>query len=146
MRLAYKYYDLQTDYLSGRLQKPLVPKHRIFANLGYTTTPKENGSQWKFDATYNWLGQQRFPSTEANPIAFRLPENTTTIGTLNTQITKVFSNVFEIYIGGENITDVRQNNPILSSENPFGENFDTNFVFGPIFGSNFYAGLRFKVY
>jgi len=26
LRLAYKYYDIQTDFNSGRLEKPLVPK------------------------------------------------------------------------------------------------------------------------
>jgi outer membrane receptor for ferrienterochelin and colicin len=146
LRTAYKYYDIKTDYNSGRFMKPLVPKHRLFANVGYSTSPKSNSSQWKFDLTYNWLSEQRFPSTSASPEEFRLPENTPTIATFNTQITRVFSNKFEIYLGGENITDVRQENPIISSEDPFGANFDSNFVFGPIFGGNYYIGLRFKVY
>jgi outer membrane receptor for ferrienterochelin and colicin len=145
LRTAYKFFDVKTDYLNGRLQKPLLPKHRIFANLAYSTTPRDNGSQWKFDVTYNWLSQQRFPDTNMNPIEFRLPDSTPTVGTVNTQVTKVFSNQFEIYVGGENITDVRQDNPILSPENPFGSNFDTNFVYGPIFGYMYYAGLRFKL-
>ena len=34
LRAAYKYYDIQTDYTLGRRIKPLVPKHRLFANLG----------------------------------------------------------------------------------------------------------------
>jgi hypothetical protein len=60
-------------------------------------------------------------------------------------VTKVFSRNFEVYLGSENITDVRQDNPILSSENPFGPNFDSTFVYGPIFGRSFYIGLRFKI-
>ena len=60
-RGAYKYYDIQTDYLVGRRQKSLVPKHRIFANLAYELTGKNALAPWKFDATYNWLSQQRFP-------------------------------------------------------------------------------------
>jgi hypothetical protein len=106
---------------------------------------KDNGSQWKFDATYNWLGEQRFASTVSNPAAYRLPAYTPTVGTLNGQITKVFSNTFEVYVGGENITNVKQNNPILANNDPFGSNFDTTFVYGPIFGSSYYAGLRFKL-
>ena len=35
LRTAYKYYDIQTDYLSGRSERPLQAKHRFFANLGY---------------------------------------------------------------------------------------------------------------
>lgn len=145
LRTAYKFYDVQTDFISGRLQKPLIPQHRIFANLGYETPLSKNGSRWKFDATYNWLSQQRFPSTTLSPQEFQLPENTPTVATLNMQVTKVFSPKFEIYIGGENITNLRQPNPIISAENPFGSNFDSNFVYGPIFGSMYYTGLRFKI-
>ena len=32
------------------------------------------------------------------------------------------------------------------SENPFSQGFDTTLVYGPIFGSMYYAGLRFKIY
>lgn len=145
LRTAYKYYDVQTDYNSGRLLKPLIPQHRVFANASYETKLKSHGSQWKFDATYNWIDRQRFPNTSQSPPEFQLPEYSPTVGTLNLQITKVFSPQFEIYLGGENVTDVRQDNPVISADNPFGPNFDTNFVFGPIFGSMYYAGLRYRI-
>ena len=146
LRLAYKYYDVQTQYGLDKLEKPLVPKNRFFANASYETLLKEGASgQWKFDATFNWLGKQRFASTASNPIEYQLSEYSPTVGTLNAQITKVFSPKFEVYLGGENITNVRQDNPILGADDPFGSNFDTTFVYGPIFGSNYYAGLRFKI-
>ena len=144
LRTAYKYYDIQTQYNSGKLSKPLIPKHRFFANASYETHLQDKG-QWKFDTTFNWLGEQRFSSTAANTSVYQLPEKTPTVATLNAQITKVFSEKFEVYLGGENITNVRQNNPILGAEDPFGSNFDTTFVYGPIFGSMYYAGLRFKI-
>ncbi len=145
IKTAYKFYDVKTQYNSGKLEKPLTPKHRIFANASYETALKENGSQWKFDTTFNWLGEQRFSSTASSPAQFQLPDYTPTLSTLNAQITKVFSNKFEVYLGGENITNVKQDNPIVSADNPFGSNFDTTFVYGPIFGSMYYAGLRFKI-
>ncbi len=145
-RTAYKYYDVQTTYASGKVAKPLIPKHRFFANASYETGIKEGQtSHWKFDVTYNWLSEQRFSSTLSNPIEYRLPEKSPTVGTLNVQVTKVFSPKFEVYLGGENVTNVRQNNPILGADDPFGSNFDTTFVYGPIFGSMYYAGLRFKI-
>lgn len=145
VRTAYKYYDIKTDYNSGKLEKPLIPKNRIFANVSYETNVKENGSQWKYDATYNWLDSQRFPSTELSATEFQLDEYSPTIATLNLQVTKVFSPKFEVYLGGENVTNVRQDNPIVSADNPFGANFDSNFVYGPIFGSMYYAGLRYRI-
>ena len=144
LRTAYKYYDVKTQYLTGKLSKPLTPKHRVFVNAAYETEIKNN-SQWKFDATYNWLGKQRFSSTINNPLQYQLGDFTPTVATLNAQITKVFSDKFEVYLGGENITNNKQRNPILSADNPFGPNFDTNFVYGPIFGSMYYTGLRFKL-
>ncbi|MDC1504477.1 TonB-dependent receptor [Winogradskyella sp.] len=145
IRTAYKYYDIKTDYTSGQLEKPLIPQHRVFANASYETNAKESGAQWKFDATYNWLDSQRFPSTDLSAVEFQLNDYSPTVGTLNLQITKVFSSKFEIYFGGENVTNVRQPNPIISPDNPFSSNFDSNFVYGPIFGNMYYAGLRYRI-
>lgn len=145
LRMAYKYYDVKTDYNSGRLERPLTPKHRFFTNASYETDVNDNGKQWKFDTTFNWLSKQRFSSTVSNPLEYQLPEYTPTLGTLNAQITRVFSPKFEVYLGGENVTNVRQDNPILGANDPFGANFDSTFVYGPIFGGVYYMGLRFRI-
>ncbi|WP_335973950.1 TonB-dependent receptor plug domain-containing protein [Gaetbulibacter jejuensis] len=145
VRLAYKYYDVKTKYQTGKDIRPLTPQHRFFANAGYETHPNDAGGLWKFDATFNWLGEQRFASTTSNLVQYQLPENSPTVATLNAQVTKVFSPKFEVYLGGENITNVRQDNPILGANDPFGSNFDSTFVYGPIFGSMYYAGLRFRI-
>lgn len=146
LRTAYKYYDIKTQYNSGKLDKPLTPKHRIFANASYETAVSEgDASQWKFDVTYNWLGEQRFSSTLSNLPQYQLPTHSPSVETLNAQITRVFSSKLEVYLGGENITNTRQKTPILGADAPFGSNFDTTFVYGPIFGSSYYVGLRYKI-
>lgn len=145
LRMAYKYYDVKTQYNSGKLEKPLTPKHRLFANASYEMLNANEENPWKFDATFNWIGEQRFASTSTSPIEYQLPEFSPTVATLNAQITKVFSEKFEVYLGAENITNVKQDNPIVSNDDPFGSNFDTTFVYGPIFGSMYYTGLRFKI-
>ncbi len=145
LRSAYKYYDISTDYLSGNFQRPLQSKHRVFANLEYETHQKENGSQWKFDFTTNWLGKQQLPNTKTNAAADSFPEFSPSFAVMNAQVTKVFSKTFEIYIGGENIGNYRQSKAVLGSDNPFGTNFDTSIVYAPIFGQMYYAGLRFKI-
>lgn len=145
LRTAYKYYDISTDYLSGSFQRPLQAKHRFFGNLEYETHIKEKGKQWKFDFTWNWLGKQQLPTTATNPIDDRLPAFSPSFSVMNTQITRTFSSVFEVYIGGENIGNYRQQNAILGEHNPFGTHFDTSIVYAPIFGQMYYAGLRFKI-
>jgi hypothetical protein len=64
---------------------------------------------------------------------------------LNTQLTRVFSEKFEIYLGGENIGNYTQNNPILDSDNPFGTNFDSTLIFAPIIAPMLYIGVRLKL-
>jgi outer membrane receptor for ferrienterochelin and colicins len=145
LKTAYKFYDVKTQYASGKLEKPLTSQHRYFANLSYELHSEKDGGVWKFDTTFNWLGKQRFSSTSMSPQAYQLPTYSPSISTLNLQFTKVFSEAFEIYLGAENVTNVKQKSPILSSESPFGSNFDTTFVYGPIFGSTFYTGLRYKL-
>nr|WP_315149567.1 TonB-dependent receptor plug domain-containing protein [uncultured Flavobacterium sp.] len=145
VRTAYKYYDIQTDYLSGRSERPLQAKHRFFANLGYETHIGDTGNHWKFDFTYNWMGQQKLPETASNPVEDRLPMYSPSYSLMNAQITRIFSSVFEIYLGGENIGNYKQEKAILGNDNPFGTTFDASIVYAPIFGQMYYAGLRFKI-
>jgi outer membrane receptor for ferrienterochelin and colicin len=144
-RSAYKYFDISTDYLSGSFQRPLQAKHRVFANLEYETHIAEKGKQWKFDFTWNWLGKQQLPNTDTNAEQDGFGNTSPSFSVMNAQITRTFSSVFEIYVGGENIGNYRQHKAVLGSDNPFGTNFDTSIVYAPIFGQMYYAGLRFKI-
>ncbi|MNF25158.1 Vitamin B12 transporter BtuB [compost metagenome] len=144
-RSAYKFYDIQTDYLSGTFQRPLQAKHRFFGNLEYETHIGDKGKQWKFDYTFNWIGQQQLPNTSTNPVNDRLPEFSPSYSLMNAQITRTFSSTFEVYIGGENIGNYKQDKAILGSDDPFGPNFDASIVYAPVFGQMYYAGLRFKI-
>ncbi len=145
LRAAYKYFDISTAYKSGNLQKPLQPKNRFFINTSYNTILKDNGSQWKFDLTFNSIGRQRLPSTKNNILEYQLEDFSNSFQLLNSQITKVFNDSFQVYLGAENITNIRQKNPVLGNESPFSSFFDTTIVYAPIFGRTIYAGLRFVI-
>lgn len=145
LRTAYKYYDIQTAYLSATFQRPLQAKHRFFANFSFETPATEKAKQWKFDYTLNWLGKQQLPNTATNPVEDRLPEFSNSFSVMNVQVTRAFSAVFELYVGGENIGNYQQDKAIIGSKNPFGPTFDTSIVFAPVFGQMYYAGLRFKI-
>jgi outer membrane receptor for ferrienterochelin and colicins len=144
LRTAYKYYDIQTDYLRGTFQRPLQAKHRFLGNLEYET-PSNNGKQWKFDYTFNWSGKQQLPYTASNPVEDQFPDFSPSYAVMNAQVTRVFSPVFEVYVGGENIGNYKQQKAILGAEDPFGPNFDASIAYAPIFGQMYYAGLRFKI-
>ncbi|MGO1649989.1 MAG: TonB-dependent receptor domain-containing protein [Sphingobacterium sp.] len=141
-KMAYRFLDVQTDYDAGRLQKPLTAKHRGFLNLAYFTH-----SGWSFDYTLNAIGKKRLPNTTDNPVEYQLPTQSDAYLTMNAQVTRSFGQErnFDIYLGGENLTNFYQKDPILAFDEPFGNHFDTNMLWGPITGRMFYIGVRYHL-
>ena len=151
LKLAYRRSDVKTDYQEGLLNKPLVAKDRGFANLSYTTRQGDKG-YWMFDGTLQIIGEQRLPSTASNPEGLQRPDRSPAFVTFNTQITRSFNvgrsgtkTALDVYIGAENLFDYRQKDPILGADDPFGPYFDSGLVWGPIFGRNIYAGVRYTL-
>jgi hypothetical protein len=85
LRTAYKFYDIQTDYLSGTYQRPLQEN---IVSLGYET-PLDKGKQWKFDYTLNWPGNSNI-AYSTNPEVDRLPEFSPSFSVMNIQVTRIF--------------------------------------------------------
>lgn len=63
---------------------------------------------------------------------------------MNAQLTKYFR-YWNIYVGSENLTNFKQQNPIAGVDNPFGNQFDATNVWGPTVGRRIYMGLRFNL-
>ncbi|MGN6400514.1 MAG: TonB-dependent receptor domain-containing protein, partial [Flavisolibacter sp.] len=111
LRLAYRFFDVKTNYGSKLLEKPFTAKHRAFANLAYDL----NG--WKLDYTINLTGSKRIPSTLENPAAYRLNNYSPSYITMNAQVSKSIGKekLFDFYIGGENLANYFQNNTIIAA-------------------------------
>lgn len=143
-RLAYKYYDVQADYLSGRKEVPFIAKHRAFINLSYSTPKTEKGGFWAFNSTLNWVGKQRLPNTQDNPMEYQLSPYSSSYMTLNAQISKNFNEKIRAYFGAENLTNKIQHQAIIDPKNPFGNYFDGGMIYAPIMPRNFYIGFDFE--
>ena len=143
-RLAYKYYDVQADYLSGRKEVPFMAKHRAFINLSYATPKTEKGGFWAFNSTLNWVGKQRLPNTQDNPMEYQLSPYSSSYMTLNAQISKNFNEKIRAYLGAENLTNKIQHQAIIDPKNPFGNYFDGGMIYAPIMPRNFYIGFDFE--
>lgn len=139
VRLAYRWYDVRTTFGTALLQKPLQARHRAFLNMAYETT-----TRWAFDYTLSWQGSKRIPSTESNPESFQLAEHSDPFFLMNAQVSKQIKR-WQFYVGGENLLNFRQQQAIISASDPFSPYFDASLIWGPVFGRNVYAGLRFKV-
>lgn len=63
---------------------------------------------------------------------------------LNAQFTRNFRH-WSVYIGGENLTNYRQPNPIIGASDPWGKDFDATIIYGPLHGAMVYAGFRYNI-
>lgn len=141
MRLAYRLFDVKTTYGNDLLEKPLTANQRAFANLAYRI------KDWKIDYTINLVGQKRIPSTVGNPVVYQLPANSPSYISMNAQVSKAFgkNKNFEIYLGGENLTNYFQKSVIIAADDPFSNYFDSSLIYGPLSGRLFYGGFRYKI-
>lgn len=140
VRLAYKFLDVRADYGGKLQQKVMVPKHRGFINLAYQTRNK----RWLFDATASVFGQARLPIAQIDATSYTSNNWSEFYPKVNAQITYKLKK-WDVYLGGENLTNYKQKNPIIDAQNPFGTYFDATRVWAPIMGVNIYAGFRYTI-
>jgi outer membrane receptor for ferrienterochelin and colicins len=63
----------------------------------------------------------------------------------NLKFTKAFNNGIRVYLSGNNIFDYTQPSPLIAPEKPFGDEFATDYVFGPVQGRRIMAGISFSL-
>ena len=135
IRAAYKYLDVRSLFGDSLQAKVMIPKHRGFLNLAYSTRNK----RWDYDLTLSVFGRSRLAASPQSNDGF-----SAIFPRLNAQVTYKMKRL-DLYVGGENLTNYTQQNPIIEPENPFGPNFDATRVWGPIIGYNVYFGTRFAI-
>jgi hypothetical protein len=138
LKLAYRFTDARVYYNStGEIERPFTAMHRALANLSFHSRK----DKWMVDLTVNYIGSKRLPSTAGNPVEYRMDDRSPDYALVNAQVTRNFKKV-AVYIGGENLTNVRQSRQIISPENPHSGFFDASFIWGPTFGAMVYTGVR----
>lgn len=115
--------------------------------------PKVSGT---FSMSYNWklaglkfnytgrvMGPQRLPSYEGE---FERPVISPWYSVQNIQMTKEFGKLgLEIYAGVKNLLNYTQASPLIDPMNPYGENFDTAYAYGPLQVRRYFFGLRWSL-
>ena len=136
MRVAYKFLDVKSEYAGKMQQQVMIPRQRGFFNIAYITRNK----RWEYDATLSVFGESRLPGIAPTDAA----EYSKVYPMVNAQITHVMKK-WDLYIGGENLTNFKQKNAVIDAENPFGNKFDATRIWGPVMGINIYAGVRYAI-
>jgi len=132
---AFRYIDAKTTFNGKFDSDPLTKEYKGLFTLSYLTPLR----LWQFDFTSQFNGPSRIPGTTLTKSS-----NSPSYTLLNAQIKRYFKG-WELYFGAENITDYTQENPIISADDPFGPDFDSTIIWGPLLGRRFYAGLRFYI-
>lgn len=136
---AYRYNDVKMDYGYGLVEKPLTSRSKGLISVGYTPMM----GIWQFDLTLAITGKGRLPEPATDSDGSPLWNSTyRPFPTLNAQITRNFRH-WSIYIGGENLTNYRQRQPIIGADNPWGPAFDATMIYAPVHGAMAYIGFRY---
>ena len=129
-------YELRTKALTNRFKGVITTSYQ---------TPLK---KWQFDVTAQFNGISRMPDgfTAYGDMlgGYGTPKPITWYPQLMAQVTKYFRTC-SIYVGAENMTNFRQDNPIIGYDDPYGADFDASMVCGPTMGWKAYIGFRYDL-
>lgn len=156
---AFRYTDVKDPYrqklddgtvkLTVR-EKPLTNKFKGVITTSYQTPLKK----WQFDVTAQFNGGGRMPDGFNDYFLNTLSSNQyyekngslyyKWYPQLMAQITKYFRTC-SLYLGAENMTNFRQENPIISADAPYDPAFDASMTWAPTTGWKIYLGFRWAL-
>ena len=142
MSLAFRYTDVKMTINDTLREKPFVNRYKGLVTLSYAP------GTWQFDLITQFNGDSRIPDMSGNATAVKdgqVMERSPFYVIMNAQVTKKLGKHWEIYAGGENLTNYKQQHPIVAASNPFSDDFDASMVWGPLSGIRGYLGVRFQV-
>lgn len=96
----------------------------------------------RIDYTGSITGPMRLPAYAA---PFTRAVRSPTYSTHNVQTSWRIENGAEFYLSVKNIFDYVQPSALIDPANPFGDDFDTAYVYGPLRGRHIMLGLRYGV-
>ena len=138
---AFRYNHVLCSYGGELMEKPLQSRYKGLVTLNWTPKMK----LWQIDVTLAMNGGGRMPK------AYTLADGSASWESefpaypqLSAQVTREFRH-FSVYIGGENLTNYRQVNPIINAGNPWSPDFEPTLIWGPVHGIMAYAGIRMKI-
>ncbi len=142
LTLAFRYNDVKMTINDTLREKPFVNRYKGLVTMSYAP------GTWQFDFTTQFNGDSRVPDLSGNATAVAHGQDirrSPFYVIMNAQVMKKLGKCWEIYIGGENLTNYTQKYPIISAENPMSEDFDASMVWGPLSGIRAYLGVRFSI-
>lgn len=139
---AFRYTDVKMTINDTLREKPFVNRYKGLLTLSYAP------GTWQFDLVTQFNGDSRIPDLSGNATAVadgQVMDRSPFYVMMSTQVTKKLGKHWEVYVGGENLTNYKQSHPLVAANDPFGNDFDAAMVWGPLSGIRGYVGVRFQV-
>lgn len=146
---AFRWTDVRQTTIGADGIARLRPKALTNRFKGVITTSYQTPlKKWQFDVTAQFNGISRMPDgfiAYGDMLGgYGTPKPVTWYPQLMAQITKYFRTC-SLYLGAENMTNFRQDSPIIDSFNPYGPDFDASMVCAPTTGWKVYLGFRYDL-
>ncbi len=146
---AFRWTDVRQTTIGADGIARLRPKALTNRFKGVITTSYQTPlKKWQFDVTAQFNGISRMPDgfiAYGDMLGgYGTPKPVTWYPQLMAQITKYFRTC-SLYLGAENMTNFRQDSPIIDSFNPYGLDFDASMVCAPTTGWKVYLGFRYDL-
>ena len=132
---TFRYTDARVHLAGqGTVERPLMGRYKGVFNIQYATRM----NIWTFDVTAQLNGPSRLP-------LFADAKYSPVYPMFYAQVTRKIRGL-DLYIGGENLGNYKQPNPILMAEHPFSRKFNATVIWGPLMGIRIYAGMRLTLF
>ena len=137
---AFRYNQVMCTYGEKMMEKPLQSRYKGLLTLSW----KPMLALWQVDLTLQINGGGRIPDYIDENNMLVSGKKFPAYPQLNLQVMREFRH-FSLYVGGENLTNYRQENPVINAGNPWSPTFDPTLVWGPVHGIMAYAGIRMNL-
>ena len=130
------FLDAYSIFQNERDDELFAPVFSSIFSVGYSIN----------DFSFSWIGKLTGPMhLPKYDISFEKDEISPWFAQHHLQIKKEFSSSFSFYCGIKNIFNYTQDTPLIDWQNPFGEDFDTSYAYGPLQKRRFIIGLSLKL-
>lgn len=134
-------FEKITDVDGNETREDQVFAPKFSGTFGLTYTLKKAGME------LSWIGKvmgpQKLPTFADE---FARPEISPWFTVQHLQLNKTFEKIgLDVYLGAKNIFNYTQDSPLIDPANPYGDNFDTSYAYGPLQVRRFFLGLRWQI-
>lgn len=134
-------FEKITDVDGNETREDQVFAPKFSGTFGLTYTLKKTGME------LSWIGKvmgpQKLPTFADE---FARPEISPWFTVQHLQLNKTFEKIgLDLYLGAKNIFNYTQDSPLIDPANPYGDNFDTSYAYGPLQVRRFFLGLRWQI-